>query len=323
MKQIRLLSILISILCSAITEQLSISLALSGNSPALKTYFAQAQSSRTLIEARRRAITLRDNYPGWETTLDSCPCTRAAAQANSRFVDATHYFTETYHPGATWEYRTVENAVRTYFSATLPTGSPTLKPGQQCTYSPDGRLITRGPGAGTPDAYSPSVTYNGQGLVSSNSHTFWDVEPFDAGIRWGEYHQTWVPNNANRCPTNFFTIFKTNSSVDTDIPVNRGDRIQFKATGTVLFGIFAGSGSPNGILLPSLEYNYFIDLLHGQLMGRIRQSGMQDLDGWFPIGKGRELVVLAPGVLELAVNDNQTSDNFGKFTIQVKIDPIQ
>jgi len=53
------------------------------------------------------------------------------------------------------------------------------------------------------------------------------------------------------------------------------------------------------------------------------QLGMQDLNGWFPIGEGREFVVKAPGVLEFAVNDNQPGDNVGGFRIEVTIDPAR
>ena len=87
-------------------------------------------------------------------------------------------------------------------------------PGQQCTYDAAGNLINGGAGAGTPDAYSPSVTYPGQGTLSyldsgfsSNSHTFWDVNPFEAsGMTWQEYQKTWTPNqgknNVGACPFN-------------------------------------------------------------------------------------------------------------------------
>ncbi|NER00923.1 MAG: hypothetical protein F6K30_30240 [Cyanothece sp. SIO2G6] len=155
----------------------------------------------SLVQARETARNLRENYAGWNNRdfLDDCPCTRIQADSNSRFVDATHPFTDDYHPGAEWEYRTAQDRVGTFISPTLPEGSPTLRPGQQCTYSSDGRLITHGAGAGTPDAYSPQVTGIGQGWVSNNSHTFWDVKPFNAdGMTWEEYHQTWTPNQGER-----------------------------------------------------------------------------------------------------------------------------
>jgi hypothetical protein len=79
-------------------------------------------------------------------------------------------------------------------------------PGQQCTYDRNGRLITAGAGAGTPDAYAPNFTNRLQGttiprLLGYQSHTHWDVKPFDAdGMTWQEYQQVWTPNNGNGCP---------------------------------------------------------------------------------------------------------------------------
>lgn len=184
---------------------------------------AQAQPSPDLVEARRRARILREHYPGWKDALDACPCTRNEAQANSRFADQTYpIITERYHPGAEWEYRSSLDAVHIYTSPTLPVGSPSLIPGQQCTYSADGLLITGGTGAGTPDAYAPVITLPGEGLISDNSHTFWDVTPADSGMSWREYHQTWTPNNANGCPDNSVSMFITSSFVDTEISVNPG-----------------------------------------------------------------------------------------------------
>ena len=157
-----------------------------------------------LQEARQRARTLNDQYRGWNDSLPSCPCTRQLAEDSVWFKDATYpVITSTFHPNAAWEYR----SSGTYIGYILPkesgNGLPTLRPGQQCTYSRDGKLITEGPGAGTPDAYSPEVTLPGQGLVVTASHTYWDVDPFKAeGMTWQEYHQTWTPDNGNNCSQN-------------------------------------------------------------------------------------------------------------------------
>lgn len=118
------------------------------------------------------------------------------------------------------------------------------------------------------------------------------------------------------------TVFQTNSYINTGIAVRPGDRIRIKASGTVQFGLFAGSGGPNGIIFNPV-YNYFANVPHGRLMARFRQPGMQDLDGWFPIGEGwdkvREVKLPSPGILEFLVNDNQPGDNRGKFRIEVTI----
>lgn len=115
-------------------------------------------------------------------------------------------------------------------------------------------------------------------------------------------------------------VFNTNSHVNTNISVNPGDEIKIQASGRIRFGFFAGLGGPRGILF-NPNYNYFVNLLHGQLMGRIRQFGAQDLDGWFPIGEGAEFVAPSQGVLEFAVNDSQPGDNSGSFRIEVTISP--
>lgn len=114
-------------------------------------------------------------------------------------------------------------------------------------------------------------------------------------------------------------VFQTNSHVDTGISVNPGDKIRVQASGQIRFGVFAGAGGPKGIIF-SPDYNYFIDIPHGQLMGRVRQFGAQELDGWVPIGEGREFVARSQGVLEFAVNDNKPGDNAGRFRVEVTID---
>lgn len=114
-------------------------------------------------------------------------------------------------------------------------------------------------------------------------------------------------------------VFNTNSHVNTGISVNPGDKIRVEASGRIRFGDFVGSGGPKGIII-SPEYNYFVDVPHGQLIGRIKQFGVEDLDGWFPIGEGREFVVRSQGVLEFGVNDNRPGDNSGSFRIEVTIE---
>jgi hypothetical protein len=113
-------------------------------------------------------------------------------------------------------------------------------------------------------------------------------------------------------------VFRTNSHVNTGISVNAGDKITVRASGRVRFGMFAGAGGPRGIML-SPSYNYFTDILHGQLIGRVREFGMDDLDGWLAIGEGREFTVKKAGTLEFAVNDNRPGDNAGAFRVEVTV----
>jgi hypothetical protein len=117
-------------------------------------------------------------------------------------------------------------------------------------------------------------------------------------------------------------VFNTNSYINTNLSVNPGDKIRVEASGRVRFGAFVGAGGPRGIII-SPQYNYFTDVPHGQLIGRIKQPGAEDLEGWFPIAEGREFVVRSSGVLEFAVNDNRPGDNSGSFRIQVTIEPAK
>lgn len=118
-------------------------------------------------------------------------------------------------------------------------------------------------------------------------------------------------------------VFGVNGPVNTGIPIRRGDTIKLKASGTVKFGYWlAGSGDPEGIPF-NPDYNYFNDVLHGSLLGRVRAPGPNTWEGWFYIGRGREIVAQAPGVLEFEVNDNRPEDNEGKFCVEVTIVPAR
>ena len=148
----------------------------------------------------------------------------------------------------------------------------------------------------------------------SGSSYFYTGNPI--GIQQNTENPQNSADNGNRY------VFNTNSHVNTGISVNPGDKIKVQASGRIRFGFFAESGGPRGILF-NPDYNYFVDILHGQLIGRIRRFGAQDLDGWFSIGEGREFVAKSQGVLEFAVNDNKPGDNAGSFRIEVTIDPAR
>jgi hypothetical protein len=135
------------------------------------------------------------------------------------------------------------------------------------------------------------------------------------------YNLTELPETVNTENDGSLVVY-TNSRVTTTISVNSGDKIKVQASGTVRFGIFAGAGGPEGISFRP-AYNYFANIPHGQVIGRVKQSGMKNLDGWFSIGQEREFVAPTSGVLEFAVNDNRPEDNDGKFRIKVTIDPAK
>lgn len=143
----------------------------------------------------------------------------------------------------------------------------------------------------------------------------------NSGTSQGMTGRTNPPRQGGTRSSNQY-VFNTNSYVNTNLSVNRGDKIRVEASGRVRFGAFVGAGGPRGIIT-SPQYNYFTDVPHGQLIGRIKQAGAGDLEGWFPIAEGREFVVRSPGVLEFAVNDNRPRDNSGSFRIQVTIEPAK
>lgn len=170
-------------------------------------------TSQPLLDAIEIARRLRDEYPGWNTELDDCPCRVEDAKAEAESGKWSSYTPlQSYHPGAVSEYRSSESRVRTYPPLNKPTDMPRLRPGQQCVYDAKGDLINYGAGAGTPDAYSPEITLPLQGApsyygIETNSHTFWDVRSSDV-MRWEDYQETWVPNRGKDpktgkvCPIN-------------------------------------------------------------------------------------------------------------------------
>jgi hypothetical protein len=100
---------------------------------------------------------------------------------------------------------------------------------------------------------------------------------------------------------------------DTGITVNAGDRVQFQASGEIMFGRTAGMNStPDGNA--SMRGNYPDPTVPvGALIGKIGNSAP------FAIGmQTQPLGMPASGRLYLGVNDNDFSDNSGAFTVVVR-----
>ncbi|MDB9397857.1 hypothetical protein [Microcystis aeruginosa] len=179
---------------------------------------------------------LQEDYPGWQDKLFACPCTEDEI-IQQRIINAKSYPLapaglgelaveefENNHPGAKGFYRSV--APEEY----RPEGRKDLyplRPGQQCTYDENGRLITHGPAAGTPDAYGSNATDSyfftsiGKGKVSG-LHTTWDVDTYKK-LGWREYHKIWKPNNGNSClfnpsPENVRSLDKQIAKAEFGIP---------------------------------------------------------------------------------------------------------
>ncbi len=110
-------------------------------------------------------------------------------------------------------------------------------------------------------------------------------------------------------------LFRVNAFLQTGIVIKRGDRLTFSASGTVSFGAFAGSGGPQGIN-GFRGYNLAAgDFQHGLLIGRIDRN-----QGYFAIGTGGVMESAnVDGVLDLNVNDADTSNNGGYFEVKINI----
>jgi hypothetical protein len=179
---------------------------------------------------------LQEDYPGWQDKLFACPCTEDEI-IQQRIINAksypltpaglgelAHEEVVGNHPGAKGFYRSV--APDEY----RPEGRNDLyplRPGQQCTYDENGRLITHGPAAGTPDAYGSNATDSyfftsiGKGKISG-LHRTWDVDTYKK-LGWREYHKIWKPNNGNSClfnpsPENVSSLDKQIAQAEFGIP---------------------------------------------------------------------------------------------------------
>lgn len=127
---------------------------------------------------------LNTTYPNWLDVLPDCPCTFDEAMSHPDiWDDSTSMFTSSYHPGADKDVRS-KNGYQTI---------PDSSHGQQCTYDTHGNLITTGPGAGTPDVWSPKTNFW--------EHQDKDVKTYEA-LGSNVYVRYWTPNNGNNCDAN-------------------------------------------------------------------------------------------------------------------------
>jgi len=127
---------------------------------------------------------LATRFPGWLGVLPNCPCRESAVIADTAtWGRDRNPILSWFHPGAASSYRS---------NASFST-VPGSAHGQQCTYDSAGNLITEGPGAGTPDSWSPNT--NGA------AHTAYDVATWQL-LGWNIYTRYWRPNNGNSCTSN-------------------------------------------------------------------------------------------------------------------------
>lgn len=108
---------------------------------------------------------------------------------------------------------------------------------------------------------------------------------------------------------------EVNSFVNAGIEINYFDEVTIRASGSVNFGGFAGRGGPERISFKE-DYDYFGNVLHGSLIGRMRNPPGDRQ--WFYVGAGGKFTSKA-GILELNVNDNDPSNNTGQLKIEISI----
>lgn len=112
------------------------------------------------------------------------------------------------------------------------------------------------------------------------------------------------------------TIEVTSNSKPTNIVCKAGDKLQFRASGKITFGVFAGSGDPNGIE-GFTSYNMVEGYKHGSLLGKIGNGD------YFLIGTAKEYTTPNGGELQLIVNDQDPSNNSGSFTVEYSLQNSQ
>lgn len=138
----------------------------------------------TFAAALAYARSLSTRYPGWLSVLPDCPCAETEARSNTATWEPdANPILGYFHPGAASSYR----------SKTTYSSIPGTAHGQQCTYDSSGSLITEGPGAGTPDVWSPNA--------STGNHFLHDVTTWQV-LGWRIYNRYWRPNNGNSCSAN-------------------------------------------------------------------------------------------------------------------------
>lgn len=102
-----------------------------------------------------------------------------------------------FHKGA-------KECFRSYPAIKTPEG----KSGQQCCYNTEGKLISCGSGAGTPDKVSTCNGEDNNGVMTVRystliGHYLKDVLPFkkagSTNNAWKKYNQEWVPSKGKNC----------------------------------------------------------------------------------------------------------------------------
>src|SRR5262249_7542987 len=130
----------------------------------------------------------------WLKRLPSCPCDIGSPPKKPPlflWLDVEPA-DQKYHPGATWCIRSIPGEI--------------YAPGQQCCYDNQGKLITHGEAAGTPDVVAPYLWGSGTGTpISPILHYWQDVRSFEMCKSAGMldiYLKYRPPNNGCNCKEN-------------------------------------------------------------------------------------------------------------------------
>lgn len=138
----------------------------------------------------------------WHEKLPACPCENPdlkGLKTNDGWAEDKGNI-QKYHKGAA-------HCFRSYPYVRTQAG----KSGQQCCYDAQGKLITDGSGAGSPDKVSTCKGEKSDGSMRVRyaglwGHYFRDVKPWNkfGGEKggWKEYNKLWKPNKGEGCAEN-------------------------------------------------------------------------------------------------------------------------
>ncbi|HEX9962640.1 MAG TPA: hypothetical protein VGB00_17035 [Pyrinomonadaceae bacterium] len=271
---------------------------------------AKALQTRTKISTQN---------PEWITRLPCCPETYSYTQEASMWETSTISFAGCFHPGAYYDVRTSQ----VYHQVTNTSS------GQQCTYTRQGNLISRGAGAGTPDFVSPNV--------NAELHYINDVYPWTF-LTLAEYNSTWKPDVG--CNQSSSYRFTPNKWLNAWMYVKRGDVIAFTdAMGKVQFDVEGNTTGPEGsTVMPKTQIGLLGRVLYtnpiptapsGALIGAVYQGSfigtgnnveidLSDMTAGFLIGRGAIVTIEAEGYLMLGINDGFIENNSGWFEVNIQ-----
>lgn len=157
---------------------------------------------------------------GWLKAIANCPCQLNISGGKPVKPNTGIWYdpgpaSQKFHPGACWCMRQIPLLPKvkrincgTHYLIPGVFGPPCYcehpcellpPPAQQCCYDSKGKLITEGPGAGTPDVVGPT------GITAIDFHLNVDVQPYisckKAGL-FDLYLKNRPPNNGKNCNSN-------------------------------------------------------------------------------------------------------------------------